>query len=250
MMTSGVGHQGVRLRPSRQSLSVEARTAGFGKPASSVPKDLAMPKGTPTVKKLEWQSPLQVVKYPDPRLRVVNAKVAVFDENLLALAREMIQIMYQDDGVGLAAPQVGVNIRLMVFNPVGRTEPGNETILVNPEIISISGPRLLMEEGCLSFPGLQADVERARDLVVRGQNEKGEPITLTLGGEDDENIWIGRIFQHEYDHLQGILFHDRMKPVAVDTLRSALVALEDGFVAAHPAAKIKRLEAPKAAKGV
>ncbi|EFJ45053.1 hypothetical protein VOLCADRAFT_45493, partial [Volvox carteri f. nagariensis] len=177
-----------------------------------------------TVTKLSWTSPLQIVKYPDPRLRAVNARIGVFDDSLLRLANEMIEVMYQDDGVGLAAPQVGVNIRLMVFNPAGRDRPGNESILVNPEIVEQLGGKELGEEGCLSFPRIYGDVERSRQITVKALDANGQPVRLQL-----TDPWVARIFQHEYDHLQGVLFHDRMKPSVLEAVRPALVALEEEY---------------------
>jgi peptide deformylase len=176
----------------------------------------------------------------------VNAKIGVFDDgSLLALAKEMIDLMYLDDGVGLAAPQVGVNIRMMVFNPRGKEGKGQETILVNPEIVSVSATKAVEEEGCLSFPKIFAPVERPRDIVVRAQNEKGEPVQFNLGGDREEGQWISRIFQHEYDHLQGILYHDRMKAPALDVIREPLLALEEEFISANPGVAVKRIPAPK-----
>eukprot|EP00197_Chlamydomonas_leiostraca_P005511 CAMPEP_0202866288 /NCGR_PEP_ID=MMETSP1391-20130828/7303_1 /ASSEMBLY_ACC=CAM_ASM_000867 /TAXON_ID=1034604 /ORGANISM="Chlamydomonas leiostraca, Strain SAG 11-49" /LENGTH=242 /DNA_ID=CAMNT_0049546221 /DNA_START=89 /DNA_END=814 /DNA_ORIENTATION=- len=232
----------ILLRPSRLlNVAVHARSTaqGFGK-SSTVPKDLQMPKDVPVVSKLEWQRPLQLVKYPDPRLRAPNAKVGVFDASLMELVNEMIPIMYQDDGVGLAAPQVGVNVRLMVFNPYGKEKPGAERVLVNPEIVAVSKERVAMEEGCLSFPKIYGPVDRPRDITVRAQNEKGEAVTLTLGGPEDEAMWVSRIFQHEYDHLNGTLFHDRMKSSVLESVRAKLLALEEGFVKAHPGLAVQR----------
>lgn len=220
---------------------------GFAAPAVS--KDLLVPKNAPTVTKLEYQLPLSIVKYPDPRLRRVNAKVNVFDESLMRLAKDMIRVMYEDDGVGLAAPQVGVNIRLMVFNPEGKTKPGNESILVNPEISFTSSETQVTDtEGCLSFPKMYAEVQRFRDIKVRAQNEKGEEVQLDLGGDDEAGAWVSRIFQHEYDHLQGILFHDRMKKVEVDKIREDLLAQEQAFVAANPGVEVQLLDAKKPVK--
>ncbi|PNH07846.1 Peptide deformylase 1B, chloroplastic [Tetrabaena socialis] len=196
------------------------------------------------VTKLEWSSPLQIVKYPDPRLRAVNARIGVFDDSLAQLAKEMIEVMYLDDGVGLAAPQVGVNVRMMVFNPEGRDKPGNECVLVNPEVVEAAGLKEAGEEGCLSFPRIYGDVERSRQITVKAVDAKGQPVKLQL-----TDAWVARIFQHEYDHLQGVLFHDRMKPAVLETVRPALVALEEEFMAAQPAARIVRVPAPKVNKG-
>ena len=110
--------------------------------------------------KIEWQSPLSIIQYPDPRLRAVNGRVGVFDDKLAALSREMFEVMYdsEDGGVGLAAPQVGVNLRLMVFNPGKDREKEEEIVLVNPQVVSASGPIRGFEEGCLSFPGIYGEV--------------------------------------------------------------------------------------------
>ena len=197
------------------------------------------------VQKIDWKSPLSIIRYPDPRLRAANAKVGIFGDQLLQLAKEMTELMYQDDGVGLAAPQVGVNIRMMIFNPKGREGRGEETILVNPEIVTVGAVKAVEEEGCLSFPKIYAPVERPRDIVVRAQNEKGEAVQFNLGGDQESAQWVSRIFQHEYDHLQGILFHDRMKSPALESIREPLVALEEEFVATNPGVPVKRIPPPK-----
>lgn len=110
--------------------------------------------------KIEWQSPLSIIQYPDPRLRAVNGRVGAFDESLARLSKEMFEVMYasEDGGVGLAAPQVGVNLRLMVFNPGKEREKEEEVVLVNPQVVSASGPIRGFEEGCLSFPGVYGEV--------------------------------------------------------------------------------------------
>lgn len=110
--------------------------------------------------KIEWQSPLSIIQYPDPRLRAVNGRVGVFDDDLASLAKEMFEVMYasEDGGVGLAAPQVGVNLRLMVFNPGEDRKREEEVVLVNPQVLSASGPLRPFEEGCLSFPGIYGEV--------------------------------------------------------------------------------------------
>ncbi|GLI60620.1 hypothetical protein VaNZ11_002782 [Volvox africanus] len=225
----------------RRPFTVHAQAAKSGKGFGTSTK---LMHEVPTVTKLEWTSPLHIVKYPDPRLRAVNARIGVFDDSLLRLAKEMIEIMYQDDGVGLAAPQVGVNVRLMVFNPEGRIRPGNESILVNPEIVEQLGGKELGEEGCLSFPRILGDIERSRQITIKAQDAKGQPIKLQL-----TDPWVARIFQHEYDHLQGVLFHDRMKPPVLESVRPALSAMEEEYLAAHPGTSIARVPLAKVKKG-
>ncbi|EFN57416.1 hypothetical protein CHLNCDRAFT_17300, partial [Chlorella variabilis] len=165
------------------------------------------------VTKLEWQSPLAVLRYPDPRLRAPNARIGAFDDSLRRLAEEMFEVMYEDDGVGLAAPQVGVNVRLMVFNEAGEKGAGDEIVLVNPQIINQGKARNMFEEGCLSFPNIYADVERPSKVKVKAQDLSGKKFTVSLIG------FPARIFQHEYDHLDGRLFHDRMAPEVVAGVR-------------------------------
>ncbi|XP_020597868.1 peptide deformylase 1B, chloroplastic-like isoform X1 [Phalaenopsis equestris] len=103
-------------------------------------------------------APLKIVEYPDPRLRAKNKRIGTFDESLKKLADEMFDVMYKTDGIGLSAPQVGMNIQLMVFNPVGERGEGEEIVLVNPVVQKSSKNTFSYNEGCLSFPGIYADV--------------------------------------------------------------------------------------------
>ncbi|KAK9812791.1 hypothetical protein WJX72_003847 [[Myrmecia] bisecta] len=191
---------------------------------------------TPVAESLEWESPLSIIRYPDPRLRAVNARIGVFDERLKQLAAEMFDVMYNgDDGVGLAAPQVGVNVRLMVFNPEGK-DGKEEYILVNPRIVSVNKGTDVMEEGCLSFPKTFADVERPTTVKIKAQDVNGKKVSLTFRG------WPARIFQHEYDHLQGTLFHDRMQPEALASIKPKLKQLETDFMQKHPGVQIRTVD--------
>ncbi|WIA31075.1 hypothetical protein OEZ86_001103 [Tetradesmus obliquus] len=200
------------------------------------------PQKVPTVEKLEWQAPLQVIKYPDPRLRAPNARIGVFDDSLRELAKQMFEVMYQDDGVGLAAPQVGVNVRLMVFNETATPGSPEETVLVNPVIIEKGRATDVDVEGCLSFPKIYADVERATKIEVQYQDLDGTKQQMQL------RDFVARVFQHEYDHLQGVLYHDRMKAAELEKVRPELLALEEAFIAAHPDVAIQRVPPPAAAK--
>ena len=150
---------------------------------------------------------LKILKYPNPKLRSENAQVTVFDDSLRQKASEMLLVMYAADGIGLAAPQVGINERLMVFNEVGdRNKPDKEMILVNPTILSKSDEKDLREEGCLSFPLINGKVERHTAIEVEYQSLAGETVRKRFEGMP------ARIFQHEYDHLDKVLFIDRLVP--------------------------------------
>ncbi|WPT12273.1 Peptide deformylase 1B [Picochlorum sp. SENEW3] len=185
---------------------------------------------------VQWTSPLSIVKYPDPVLRAPNAIIDCFDDNLRRLAEEMFEIMYDDDGVGLAAPQVGVNVRMMVFNETGEKDRKEaEVVLVNPRIISFSKDKKVFEEGCLSFPKIYGDVVRPGKVRVKAQDLSGKSFFMNI------DKFPARIFQHEYDHLQGTLFCDRMGPEVLDSVRHELVQLEEDYIQKNPQAIIQRI---------
>ncbi len=148
---------------------------------------------------------MDILQYPDPRLRAPNTPIVNFTPELAKIAAAMFEAMYRTDGVGLAAPQVGINLQLLAFNPGGDL-PSSETevVLCNPKIVSRSRETESGEEGCLSFPGINGQVVRPISSNVEAQDLEGNSITLELEG------WASRIFQHEYDHIDGILFIDRM----------------------------------------
>lgn len=200
-------------------------------------KTLELETQAPLVTELKWESPLQVLRYPDPRLRAVNGVVTVFDESLRKLAQEMFEVMYDpaDPGVGLAAPQVGVNVRLMVLNATGERGKGEEVVLVNPRIISTGKATEVEEEACLSFPGMGGDIERAVSIKVKAQDVTGKKFQLNI-----TDPWVARIFQHEYDHLQGTLYPDRMTPSVLSTVKPRLVQLEEDYITANPDVEFKR----------
>lgn len=172
---------------------------------------------------LEYETPLKIVLYPDPRLRAKNKRIAVFDEKLEKFAKEMFEVMYNTDGVGLSAPQVGVNVQLMVFNPEGEKGKGEEIVLVNPKIFKYANKCSLFTEGCLSFPQLEGDVERPVSVKIEAQDIKGKKFYIHLKG------FQARIFQHEYDHLQSTLFFERMTPDVLENIIPALQKLEKDY---------------------
>jgi peptide deformylase len=158
----------------------------------------------------------ELTLYPDPLLRRPAAPVEAFDEQLAAIVAAMFRRMYASKGVGLAAPQVGLKKRILVLNATG--EPQDERVLINPRILELSGSPTLFEEGCLSFPGIYAEVERPESCRVEAFLPDGSRIEETFGG------FPSRIVQHEHDHLEGVLLVDRMSPA--DRLRHK-AALED-----------------------
>ena len=153
---------------------------------------------------------LRVLKYPHPALRAPNEEIPL--EELTGpgcetskIAKEMFLVMYATKGVGLAAPQVGINKRLMVYNESGDSKKWmQETIMVNPKIVEFSEAKEWDEEGCLSFPEMGGEVERSKWIKVEAQNLKGKKMKKKFKG------WEARIFQHEYDHLDGTVYIDRL----------------------------------------
>jgi peptide deformylase len=159
--------------------------------------------------------------YPDPVLRKPSEPVAVFDEGLRAIVDGMFERMRKSNGVGLAAPQVGLKKRILVLNPTG--EAADDLALVNPEIVDRYGKLTLFEEGCLSFPGIYAEVKRPEKCKVRAFTVEGKPI------EADYDGFVARIIQHEYDHLEGVLLVDRMSPADKLANKVRLEELVDEF---------------------
>ena len=151
---------------------------------------------------------LRIVKYPSPFLRAHNIDIMpeeLKDGSIQQLAKEMFLVMYAAEGVGLAAPQVGVNKRLMVFNESGdRKRWLDEVIMINPRIVEKSDATEIGLEGCLSFPDMDGNVERSKTIKVEALNTRGKKMTKKFTG------WTARIFQHEYDHLDGVVYVDRL----------------------------------------
>ena len=149
----------------------------------------------------------EIVTVPNDVLRRKTRKITAFDKELQKTIDDMVETMREAPGVGLAAPQVGLLDRLVVVEYEEDDEkedsPKKLYVVVNPEIISSSEETEMGIEGCLSIPGLVGEVERSLEVVVRGQNRRGQPVKIKANG------WLARIFQHEIDHLDGILYTDR-----------------------------------------
>lgn len=148
----------------------------------------------------------KVIKLPHATLRRTAHRVDKFDKDLQKLVDDMIQTMRDEPGVGLAAPQVNISQRLIVVEyPEDDSIPDAKAkvfIVANPEITRQSEERVSGIEGCLSVPNLYGEVERAQAITVEGQNQHGANVKIEANG------WLARIFQHEIDHLNGVLFVD------------------------------------------
>jgi peptide deformylase len=160
---------------------------------------------------------LKVRRYGDPVLRRRAALVEAVTPEVRRLASDMIETMYDEVGIGLAAPQVGVSTRLMV---VGDEEGRGAQVLVNPTI-SAQGGKVTAEEGCLSLPGVFAQVTRSEWVTLEAQDLEGRPVAVTARG------LRARVFQHEIDHLDGVLFIDRLEPVVRDRIKRRIK--KEGF---------------------
>jgi peptide deformylase len=153
----------------------------------------------------------EIVKYPDPILQKPTEPVTEFDDELRALVDDMFESMYAAQGIGLAAPQVGISKRLTVIDLSFKKNPEEKIVLINPQIIDKKG-KLNEEEGCLSLPEIREKVSRAEKVRVRAQDVAGKWFEI-----DGEEL-LARAFQHEIDHLDGILFIFRVSALKRDLL--------------------------------
>ena len=151
----------------------------------------------------------EIVKYPDPVLAKRGEPVTTFDDKLKTLVEEMFESMYAAQGIGLAAPQIALSQRLTVIDISFKKDPEAKIVLINPEIIRREGEQY-EEEGCLSLPEIREKVKRAAKVKVRAQNVDGE--SFEIEGEE----LLSRAFQHEIDHLDGVLFIDRLSRLKKD----------------------------------
>jgi peptide deformylase len=152
---------------------------------------------------------LSVRKYGDPVLRRRARAVEAVTPEIKQIIADMVDTMYDEVGLGLAAPQIGVSLRLMV---VGDEDGREARALLNP-MIAEQGGEIVAEEGCLSIPGVFAPVKRAEWVRLEAQDELGRPVSITARG------LRARVFQHEMDHLDGVLFIDRLDPVTRDKIK-------------------------------
>jgi peptide deformylase len=177
---------------------------------------------------------LSILQYGAPILRAKGKRVEIIDRRIRELVENMIETMHAANGVGLAAPQIGESLQLTVLD-VSQVEDRPTTmklngkdldpatamplVLINPQI-DLGGETEMGTEGCLSFPEITGEIERAKSITVRAQNLDGQPIELETTG------FLARAIQHEVDHLNGILFIDRMSSAAKTSLSSKLKRLQ------------------------
>lgn len=192
-----------------------------------------------------------VLVYPDPALKQKAKPVAKVDDAIRRLVKDMVETMYAEDGVGLAAPQVGESKRILVVDTSSRQPSEKLRVFINPELVSAEG-RTKYAEGCLSIPGETEEIERFGKVTVRALDEKGHSFELEADG------LLAIALQHEMDHLDGVLFVDRLSSLKRGMIRKRMLkVIEDRKAAAKepapakPAAKGEKTaaKATKAAKG-
>jgi len=145
----------------------------------------------------------EILKYPDPRLREVAQPVAAVDAEVQRLVDDMAETMYESNGCGLAATQIGVNMRVFVVDCAGEDEASDFRVFINAEILEADGVQV-WNEGCLSFPGVSEEIKRAEHVRVRALDRSGQPFELEADG------LLAVAIQHELDHLNGVLMIDKL----------------------------------------
>ena len=167
-----------------------------------------------------------IIVYPDPVLRMVSEEVTEIDEETHELIRDMFEAMDEENGIGLAAPQLGVSKRIVV---VSIKEKNFERLaIINPVISFFSEETVVMEEGCLSIPGINMDVRRPVKIILRGLTRSGRVVEINASG------MLARVIQHEIDHLAGVLFIDKLRDKDKKAIGVDLQALSKQYSAASP----------------
>lgn len=165
---------------------------------------------------------LAIVPHPHPVLAMKASPVMRVDDDLVRVINRMWELMYESEGVGLAAPQIGIPLRIFVANPSGDRDEGPEMVMINPEIQRPKGNDS-MEEGCLSLPEIRGEVKRPKKVSVTAYNAAGQLMEITTEG------FVARVLQHENDHLDGTLFYQRMTGDARVELDDSIEQLESDF---------------------
>ena len=174
-----------------------------------------------------------IIAYGDPVLRKKAVEIEADYPDLNLLLEDMFETMYNSQGVGLAAPQIGLSIRLFIIDTEPFVDEDEEDVeglrdfkrvIINPIIIEETGTEWKFEEGCLSIPGIREDVSRKPDIIVEYYNENFELVEEKLSG------LAARVVQHEYDHIEGILFTDKINPLKKQLLKGKLNDITKGNI--------------------
>ena len=163
---------------------------------------------------------LHICYYPDPVLGKVAKQIEVITPEIIALSVKMIDLMHEAKGIGLAAPQVGVSIRMFIINPGG--EGLEDLVLINPKLTDFEGQSEI-EEGCLSLPGIHADIKRSATCKVRAQDIEGNFFEIEC------DALLSHVVQHENDHLDGIMIIDKLSTLGKMKHRKAIKELERDY---------------------
>lgn len=165
---------------------------------------------------------MEIIHYPHPTLRHNSKTIRRIDRDLRSAVREMFELMYDARGIGLAANQVDLPLQLFILNVSGEPDNGEELVFVNPVVDQPKGSQV-SEEGCLSIPGVHADVNRPSQVHIMAYDLTGNEIDMVVDG------LLARVIQHEYDHLHGVLFVDRISDSAKKPVAEELEAFELEF---------------------
>ncbi len=165
---------------------------------------------------------MHIINYPHPTLRQKSLPLRRVNEELRAIVREMFDLMYEAKGIGLAANQVDLPVRLFIINLKGKADEGEEMVFINPVVSSPKGSEEA-EEGCLSLPGLYGPVVRPKTVHINAYGLDGNEVSAEVSG------LLARCIQHELDHLDGVMFHDRMSPSAKTNAEEDLDVFETNF---------------------
>jgi peptide deformylase len=168
----------------------------------------------------DTEKQLSIIVHPHPTLRLKSKPILRVDDQLRDYIAQMFQLMYASKGVGLAANQVNLPLQLFVVNPAGKPDDGEEMVFINPVLSRPKGSEEA-EEGCLSLPGVYGEVVRAAEVDVEAFSHLGQRIQLRASG------YLARILQHEFDHLQGVMFFDRMSPAKRTEIEDLIQEFED-----------------------
>ena len=165
---------------------------------------------------------MEIIHYPHPTLRHHSKTIRRIDRELQSAVREMFELMYDARGIGLAANQVDLPLQMFILNVSGEPDNGEELVFVNPVVDQPKGSKV-SEEGCLSIPGVHADVNRPSQVHIMAYDLAGNEIDMVVDG------LLARVIQHEYDHLHGVLFVDRISDSAKKQIAQELEAFELEF---------------------